>query len=390
MVRWIFVLILSLAFLDSNEEACGQYYKSINKDGSISFSDNPTSSVLKKESDIKATGPQKELEKALSPGSGTTSDKESTPAVLRKPAEESSSRDLMKLSLPGKNWALEFNFRDFQFDETKSLPDLKGRKIMATNKRTDVILSVYLSPARQSLTHKELREYAWEGLKKLPFKKEDIKRYEMGQWAFLEYIIQEAREFKGIDQKNVFAYLVKGDTWIDYHLSKVSYTPSDEVLFKDFFASVKILDNFIPSSLDNLFYATFYYSNRNYEKAIVYYQRALEQERQTPRLQKKLWRVLIDNLGMAYGISGDLKNAKQTFEYGISKDPAYPMFYYNLASANAELNDLDQAILNLGTAARYKSNMIPGEGWPNPSKDSSFQRFLNDKKFIEAAKRFSQ
>jgi len=34
--------------------------------------------------------------------------------------------------------------------------------------------------------------------------------------------------------------------------------------------------------------------------------------------------------------------------------------------------------------------MIPGETWPDPIKDSSSRRFLNDKKFIQPAKAFSR
>jgi hypothetical protein len=54
--------------------------------------------------------------------------------------------------------------------------------------------------------------------------------------------------------------------------------------------------------------------------------------------------VLVDNLGMAYGITGDLKKASEIFEYGLSKDDTYPMFYYNLACTYAEMNDLDNTI----------------------------------------------
>src|SRR5580658_10524064 len=54
-------------------------------------------------------------------------------------------------------------------------------------------------------------------------------------------------------------------------------------------------------------------------------------KKKNPQLDHTTWRVLVDNLGMAYGITGDLSHAEDTFNYGRSKDPAYPMFYYNLA-----------------------------------------------------------
>jgi tetratricopeptide (TPR) repeat protein len=270
----------------------------------------------------------------------------------------------------------------------ENLPDLEGRRILANNDKTRVILSVFLTPAQGPMDSKGLREYSWARVKKMPFKKETVKKYEAGEWAFLEYFIKDVKDFKGINQKNVFAYLVKGDTWIDYHLSKVSYKPADEKFFKNFINSVKVLEPFSPSSMENFQFGSYFYLKKKFMKAIVYYEQALAQEKQNPLLGKNLGRVLIDNLGMAYGLTGNLEMSKRTFEYGISKDPTFPMYYYNLACTYAELNNLESAIQNLKIAARYRSNMIPGEEWPDPFQDSSFKRFLNNKKFVEAAKAF--
>ena len=122
----------------------------------------------------------------------------------------------------------------------------------------------------------------------------------------------------------------------------------------------------------------------DYKKAIPPYQQALDREKQNRTLSEALWRVLIDNLGMAYGISGDLKKAKATFEYGLSKDPKYPMFHYNMACTYAEMDDVDNAILYLRQAFQFKQNMIKGERFPDPRSDSSFQRFMNNEKFVSA------
>jgi tetratricopeptide (TPR) repeat protein len=125
-----------------------------------------------------------------------------------------------------------------------------------------------------------------------------------------------------------------------------------------------------------------YYLQHDFRKAIGPYAKALELEKVESTLGPTLWRVLIDNLGMAYGISGDLEKAKETFEYGLSEDATYPMFFYNLACTYAEMNDLDGAILNLKLAFKNKDNVIEGERVPDPSTDDSFQRFMKDAKFL--------
>ena len=55
----------------------------------------------------------------------------------------------------------------------------------------------------------------------------------------------------------------------------------------------------------------------DYKRAIPPYQKALDREKVNRTLSETIWRVMVDNLGMAYGSSGDLKKAKETFEYGL-------------------------------------------------------------------------
>jgi len=128
----------------------------------------------------------------------------------------------------------------------------------------------------------------------------------------------------------------------------------------------------------------------DYKSAIPRYQKALDREKENRTLGDTLWRVMVDNLGMAYGISGDLKKAKDTFEYGLSKDPKYPMFLYNMACTFAEMNDVDKTILYLQQAFQNKQNMIKGERFPDPWTDDSFQRFMKDDKFVNALKEMSR
>lgn len=145
-----------------------------------------------------------------------------------------------------------------------------------------------------------------------------------------------------------------------------------------------------PETRNLMAQASKFFLDGDYKRAIPPYQKALDREKQSRTLSEALWRVLVDNLGMAYGISGDLKKAKATFEYGLSKDPKYPMFHYNMACTYAEMKDMENAILYLRQAFQYKQNMIKGERFPDPWTDSSFQRFMNNDKFVNALREMSQ
>jgi tetratricopeptide (TPR) repeat protein len=141
-----------------------------------------------------------------------------------------------------------------------------------------------------------------------------------------------------------------------------------------------------PSSavMDYMRDGSAFYLKNDFKNAIGPYSKALELEKKQPSLNKPLWYALVDNLGMSYGITGDLKKAKETFEYGLSKDAKYPMFYYNLACTYAEMNDVDNAIAQLKRAFEYRQNMLPGENLPDPAKDDSFQRFMRNERFLTA------
>lgn len=127
-----------------------------------------------------------------------------------------------------------------------------------------------------------------------------------------------------------------------------------------------------------------YYRDGDYKKAIPLYQKALDLEKAERKLEKKIWFVLVDNLAIAYGITGDIKSSQSVLEYGIKQEPTYPMFYYNMACGYGESDDEDNAIKYLRLAFKYKANMIEGEALPNPETDSSFERFRKSEKFKKA------
>jgi hypothetical protein len=88
---------------------------------------------------------------------------------------------------------------------------------------------------------------------------------------------------------------------------------------------------------------------------------------------------------MAYGMTGDLKGARETFEYGVSKDSKYPLFLYNLACTHAEMGDLDRTITYLKRSFELRNNLNAGEKMPDPRQDDSFKPFIRDSRFLTAS-----
>lgn len=301
-------------------------------------------------------------------------------------AQERRDQNALRVSLPGKSWELQVDARGFTIKTNESKPGGQ-RYLLAENSSTGVTLSISLTPVEGEARIEDCWKVFRERIKNSKIKVTGVKESQVGDMAISEFVFPEVNGIP-IQQKNVFGCLAKDNVYADLHLSKVEFKAGDQSLFTSILNGVHVTDQNAASepqrSQPSTYYwgeGSTYFKNGQYDKAIVPYRKALDLERTDRKLDEKLWRVLIDNLAMAYGITGDLKSAEEVLQYGISKDPTYPLFYYNMACVSAERNDLDNTMKYLTTAFGYQQNIIPGESMPDPRKDDSFQRFLQDEKF---------
>jgi Tetratricopeptide repeat len=287
-----------------------------------------------------------------------------------------------RLSLPAKNWGVVLDLPGFTLRAVETKPDGRGYMV-AENETTHVVVSVTLEQITPEPTATSCRESLEKKTKDAPLKIKDARFSRSGDIDVMEYMVPEFRGQR-VNQKSVFACQFHDNTYIDLHVSKVHYVAADEVLFTNVLSSMHI-DNVQRSSAELMEQASRLYLQHDYRGAIGPYAEALELEKGNPKLERSLWYVLVDNLGMSYGITGDLQKAKETFDYGVTKDPMYPLFYYNLACTYAELGDATEAGNYLKKAFDYKGNVLPGEAMPDPRKDDSFKKLMKNKEFRELA-----
>ena len=292
---------------------------------------------------------------------------------------------------PEKGLGLSIDLTGFKKDIDQIKPD--GRRYLsASHPKTGLNVAIILEKVSSQASAQGCREQL-QLIQKSPLVThgQDIKLNAAGETPTLEYTLRKLQGVR-LDQKNVFACLAQDNVYADIQLSKMQYTAADAPLFLSILKTVrlqpepsKIIQTKLPApptSRELLDIGTALYRQNNYAQAIPPYQKAFELEKAEPQLDRTLWRVLIDNLGMAYGMTGRLKEAKSTFQEGIQADPTYPMFHYNLACTFAEMNDIDHAMQSLTIAFRHRKNQNPGDkGMPDPRQNSSFQRFMKDENF---------
>lgn len=168
------------------------------------------------------------------------------PRVL---AQGRKSPNDLSLSFPDKTWSVDVDAPGFFAKGKGQKPD--GREyLFANNPRTGVILSVMLQQLANAAHATSCPDYLQQRLQsvsKLGYVTTDAKTSQLDSMAILEYLIPKAQDMP-VQQKNIVACMAKDNIYIDIHLSKAHFQPTDEDTLMDLLNHVHISD---PSSSIN-------------------------------------------------------------------------------------------------------------------------------------------
>ena len=312
-------------------------------------------------------------------------------------AQNSKSLESLSVSFPGKSWSLMVDAPGFAVESQGRKTD--GREyLLANNAEKNVVLSITLERSPKGADPKTCSGYLHNRAQSLAsFGPTNVKYTEIAHMAVLEYFLPQTQGIP-VKQQSFVACTAKDDIYIDIHLSKVRFQDSERPVFVEILNAIHFSDHPTPSpeasgspsskqnSMDLLREGSRHFLRQDYRGAIGPYQAALDLEKKEPGLSKNNWRVLVDNLGMAYGITEDLDHSEAVYQYGIGKDPEYPGFFYGMACVFAERGDMDKTMEYLRKSFSLKSNVIPGESMPDPATDDSFQRFMSNQEFRDFVK----
>ncbi|HVZ42042.1 MAG TPA: hypothetical protein VHI13_22375 [Candidatus Kapabacteria bacterium] len=308
-------------------------------------------------------------------------------------AQVRTSDGTISISVPKAPWYLGFKASGFQLKEKKESKNGEAAYYFFVDEASGMNLSFFVEPAAEFNDAKQYRDMAWEKSRGQFGEPTDVVKSDMQGCATIAYTLEEVRGIR-LNQRNVNAHFVKDGFWIDAHLSRVAFEKSEQPLFDALVNSLTFTpktpgDAGTPEKHDALFNfqrGSAAYLQQDYSGAVPWYSEALAMEKKEHTLSDEYWHVLVDNLGMAQALTGNLEAARTTFSYGVSRDSTYPMFHYNLACTHAELGDMATCIANLRQAFHYRNNMLNGERLPDPRDDSSFKRYLSNDTFMKALK----
>jgi|SRR5215813_3062012 len=311
---------------------------------------------------------------------------------------QQSGTDHVRMTIPGIQGALELSVGSITW-ETRVRDDGIETQMRAMDRPDHVVISAFLQKVEFSASAEKCRDDWWsateKGYKSHGLKMEHMDKSSNGAIARVEFFVPEFQG-KKVKQQILHAYLGSGNLCAEVHLSKINFAPDDQKLFEEVLKTVRLLPNEAAtqapdkSSFDYVAEGSKFYFQRNFSAAIGPYEKALAMEKQKRTLQRNVFIVLVDNLGYAYAVNGNIPKSMDTLRYGLSVEPEYPLFHYNLACGYGELTKLDESLEELRLAFKYRANMFPGERFPDPLKDSSFKKFLSDKKFVDAIQQMQQ
>jgi hypothetical protein len=183
-----------------------------------------------------------------------------------------------------------------------------------------------------------------------------------------------------VKQQNMFIVAASATLCAEMHISKTAFQPTDEPQFAAQAETFTFDPDYTPTAQDYFTLGSIFFRvTKSYESAAAYYQRSLDLLPSNTDL--KLRRVVTDQLAMSYGISGQIKQSRAVNEAAIKTDPDYPLYYYNLACADAEQGNASDAKLHLQQAFDRKANVVSGEKLPDPTQDDSILKLKKNKEF---------
>jgi hypothetical protein len=293
-----------------------------------------------------------------------------------------------RLALPDHKGQLRWSVGGFQIIESSAKPNgreigLRGRDAVG---RLTFLGFLFLAPENAPMTSGTCRDGVLAQEKKTNATVRIVKRSEISPAAGVPVtlVTYTAANPDGSVGYRVRGFVATAEICGDLEFYSHDQISDEDAQLKNVMGSLQLDPAYAPQFGDLAFYAQILVQQHEYQAAAPIFEKSLTvvpSDGAPFPSARVARRVMRDQAGMSYGIAGDLANARRVFEEGTAKDPDYPMYYYNLACADASENKLAEAKIHLQQAFKRKANMNPGESLPDPAQDEAFLPHKNDQEF---------
>ncbi len=291
-----------------------------------------------------------------------------------------------ELALPEHRGQLRWSAEGFKVIQSSAKPGGHEIGIRGSDEsgRLTFLAFLFLIPEQAPLSGAKCRDGALEEEKKT---NSTLKVLSLADDAWPGKSVVSLVSYSAKNGNNRTVYSVRGflaaaDICGDPEVYSDAPIKADDRDIRGIFDSYEFDENYIPRFKDVFLYGQILYNAHLYKAAAPILEMALAKVGENSGADvKTMRRVVTDQAGMAYGMAGDIPRARAIFEKAVAEDPDYPMYYYNLACADAEEKNLARAQVHLQAAFDRKANVLPGESMPDPTTDDSFMPYRDNKDF---------
>lgn len=300
------------------------------------------------------------------------------------------AEETIQVYLPAAGWSVEIPNAGFETNRRMSGKTKDTLNLVAANMASELFLSAYIEPAEGEGGSIEARAFFYGAMKEAPIAFSDEKAYERGPLAIQEYTWREVEGVE-LNQRHLHIYLAHQGSWVDIHLSKVSFTEADRPTFDRIVEGVRLTER-TESDLTSAEYILLGEQAAEQglcEEADANFQVALAINKVKTQMKKEDYIGTLEALGICYGKNGEPGKALTTLQTAIKLDAEHANLHYNVACAHAELGDETAAVASL-TAAYEKLEAHLYDLIPNPLEDSSFEAMKKNPEFKKIAKKIAK
>jgi hypothetical protein len=306
-----------------------------------------------------------------------------SPTLAQSPANSD-----YRLALPDHKGQLTWSIEGFKEVENSAKPN--GRELgirgLDASGQVTFLGFLFLAPETAPMTSAKCRDAALVQEKKGNATLKITRTSEILRSGGLPVALVEYSNSNrdGSTTHRVRGFVATDDICGDLEFFSSKQISRDDANLKKAFLGYRFDTNYTPQFNDVAMYAQVLFQHHDYRSAAPMFDMGLAMVPPNGAPFKSATlarRVMRDQAGMSYGISGDLAKSRRIFEEGIADDPDYPLNYYNLACADAGEKKLSDAKRHLQQAFDRKDHVNPGEAMPVPTEDGSFLPYKDNREF---------
>jgi hypothetical protein len=144
----------------------------------------------------------------------------------------------IQITIPAAPWALTFAGKQLSVENQQVKPDGRYGYFLLRDNQNKMTISLYIEPADKCKTSKECRDMVWKLGNPGWQNPQNVVLGEIGEVSFFEFFMPTFRDI-AVQQQHMYAQFVVNEFWVDMHISKTSYQPTEHKLFEDVIKSVK-------------------------------------------------------------------------------------------------------------------------------------------------------